>query len=388
MKPVDLAPLILHVTSVEYSARTLLLPQLSELQRAGFRVRIATSPENGEFGSDLVPFAPLRLDFPRAVRPLAVARAMNQLVQLVRDDPPAILHLHTPAAALPARLLPRRLFPPRTRIAYTAHGFPFQWDHLTRLRDRALERTEWLLSRRADLLFLQSREDFDEARSHRFGGRIVFLGNGVEDRWFDVTPPVRQPGRLRLLYVGRVVREKGVLDLIEAMRSAPSAELTVTGGQIASERDGVMSEAQALVARHQLERRVRFLGYVDRREMTGVVSGHDALVLPSYREGVPRSIIEGMAASRPAVVSDVRGCRELVSDGASGFVVPVREPTRLAEVIERLAALDSAPFAKLAAEARRVAEASYREHAVIERLLAGYASIGVVPGAGPEAPFP
>jgi glycosyltransferase involved in cell wall biosynthesis len=371
------APLVMHVTAAEYTARTVLVPQLTALADAGYRVRLATWPEGAAFASDLDAFAPVPVNFPRRLDPLRSAQACARLQRIVGDLRPDVLHLHSPAVALPFRFMHRQRSAPATRIAYTAHGFPFQWDRLHRPRDRMLELVERRLSRRTDLLLLQSREDYDEVRARGYAGRIVHLGNGVEDEWFEIDAPSKKATRLRLLYIGRVVREKGILDLLDALPGAPSAELTVVGDEIGSERDGVMAEVRARVARYGLELRVRLAGYVEGPQLRREMAAHDALVLPSYREGLPRSVIEAMAAGRPAIVSDVRGCRELVTEGQSGFVVPPGAPSELAAAIERLAHVEPADFGRLSEAARRFAEDNHRERAVVGRLVRAYEAVGV-----------
>ena len=242
-------------------------------------------------------------------------------MRLVGDLEPDLVHLHTPAAALPARLLPRWLLPRRTRLIYTVHRLAHVWDS-ERSRDRLLERLERTLAPRTDALLFQSQEDLQHARELHYRSRLVYLGNGVEDEWFDIPAPVA-PGRpLRALFVGRLIREKGLLDLFGAVERAPQVSLTVCGAQLPTDRNGVESELRQRAASAPLADRVSFHRFVGREQMRQQVAGADILVLPSYREGVPRSLIEGITAGRPAVATDVRGCRELVTEGETGWLAP------------------------------------------------------------------
>jgi glycosyltransferase involved in cell wall biosynthesis len=297
-------------------------------------------------------------------------------VNALRRLQPDLVHLHTPAAALPTRLLPRKLLPARTRLVYTVHGFAHVWDSATR-RDRALEFLERSLASRTDALLFQSVEDLEQTRARGYQSELIYLGNGVEEDWFHLVGPTRESKPLKALFVGRLVREKGLLDLFDALERAPGVHLTVCGAELPSDRDGVESVLRARASTPALAGRVEFTGFLGRAEMRQQVQKADVLVLPSYREGVPRSLIEGMAAGRPAVATDVRGCRELVTDGKTGWLVRPRDPLALAAGLNRAAGTGPAEFDRFSSAARALADGRYRERAVFQRLLDCYRVLGV-----------
>jgi glycosyltransferase involved in cell wall biosynthesis len=372
--------MILHIAAVEYTATALLAPQLRWLNDHGYDARLACAPDGAQFRDSLADFRPVPLAFPRSGDPRRMLAAGRRFVALINELRPDIVHLHTPATAIPIRMIPRRLFPRRTRVVYTVHGFAHVWDG-GGWRDLMLERVERQLAGRTDLMLFQSTEDLDQTRRHGYRTTLRYLGNGVEDLWFDVPPPAERRGPLRLIFVGRLVEEKGVLDLLEAMASVPDAELSLVGTELPTERHGVELVARKRADQPDLRGRVRFLGAVPKARMPEVVAGCDALVLPSYREGVPRSMIEGFATGRPAVATDVRGCRELVTDGVTGFLVPPRRPDRLAAALRRLAALPEPGFRSLSTAARDLAHRTYRERTVVDRLVAAYTELGVLPAS-------
>src|SRR4051812_3664876 len=150
---VKTAPRVLHLCAVEPTAQRFLLAQLRGLDDVGYDVRLACSMD--DWSPDLAPFDPVSIPFPRSLRPAAVTRAMLSLGRLIRQMAPDIVHLHTPAVALPARLLPKFLEPAGTKTVYTVHGFAHQWDEPD-LRDRVLQRTEKWLAPRTDALLFQS----------------------------------------------------------------------------------------------------------------------------------------------------------------------------------------------------------------------------------------
>ena len=114
---------------------------------------------------------------------------------------------------------------------------------------------------------------------------------------------------------------------------------------------------------------LEWLGHVD--DMAALFASVDVVVLPSYREGLPKSLIEAAACGLPLVTCDTPGCREVVSDDVDGLLVPVRDADALAAAIARL--LDDAPLrARLGAAARAKALAEFDERIVIAKTLAVY----------------
>jgi glycosyltransferase involved in cell wall biosynthesis len=379
------APVVAHVAAVEYTATKLLLPQLLDLRERGFDARLFCAPDGAGFDARLDAFSPERLSFPRSARPWPMARATLDLVRLVRRLRPDVVHLHTPAAALPTRMVPRRAFPPDTRIVYTVHGYAHVWDSPS-TRDRLLERVERRLAPRTDMLLFQSQEDLTQSADHGYDTRLRYLGNGVEESWFSV-PARTAPSRpLELLYVGRLIAEKGLLDLFDALALVPDVRLTLAGSQLPTDRDGVEDELRTRALTPALAGRVTFVGMVEKARLRGLVQDADMMVLPSYREGVPRSMIEGFAAGTPAIATDVRGCRELVTDGLTGLLVPPRDPRALAAALRRAAALTDEEYRSLSRSAAHLASTRYRESTVLDRLAAAYAELGVVPAPSLRSP--
>lgn len=369
---------VLHVAAVDFTGVKLLRPQLQALAQAGFDVRLACGRTDNAYWTALEPFRPTDIAFSRTADLRATLTALVQLWRLVRNWRPDVLHLHTPAASLPARLLPRIVWPRGTRIVYTVHGYLHPWPARTRV-DRVVQRMEQMEARWTDLMLFQSQEDLYESQVRRYASRLIYLGNGVEDEWFDLEPPRRDDAGLRVLYVGRLVREKGVLDLVHAVRGLASVRLDLVGAALRSDRDPIERELNDLLAEPDLAGRVRRLGAVDKHRVREVCAGADVICLASHREGVPRSIIEGLAAARPAIVTDIRGCRELVKNGVNGFLFPAGNVTALRECLAALAAMDTTRFGALSAAARSSVDPTRREQAVFDRLIAAYAGLGVKP---------
>lgn len=337
---------ICQLCAVDFSMVHFLLPLMRAMRDAGHEVVgvCADGPlldkVRGEgFRVETVPFD-------RSFDLRAHGRAYRALVPLFRREKFDLVHVHTPIAALIGRLAARRARVPR--IAYTAHGFYFH-EHMRPMVRRAFIGLEWLGGRMTDVLFTQAEEDAATARRHHLcrTGAITAIGNGVDpDRFHPETDIGARAARrsdqgagpddVVILMVGRMVAEKGYPELLAAMAEV-DAQLWVVGERLASDHAGPVDDAVAAVAADPVRReRVRFLGY--RADVPDLMRAADMFVLPSHREGMPRSIIEAMMTGLPVVATDIRGAREEVVPGETGLLVPVRDPAALAAALNRLAA--------------------------------------------------
>ena len=182
---------------------------------------------------------------------------------------------------------------------------------------------------------------------------VMTRGSGVNLERFPARPI---PGRPSFLFVGRLVRGKGILDYLEAARMVralrPEAEFHVVGAFDTNPTALSEGELQEYVA----DGTVTYHGEQKAEDVQRFVERCTAFVLPSYYgEGTPKGALEAMATGRPLIVADAVGCREVVRDGENGFLVPPRCPQAIADAMERLA-VDPALAARMGAASRRMAE--------------------------------
>lgn len=176
-------------------------------------------------------------------------------------------------------------------------------------------------------------------------------GEGIPlDEW-QVSPPVVLP--VTFMMASRLLREKGVLEYADAARAIkeryPKSRFLLLGDVDANPGSLTRKDIQ----RWEAERILEWPGFV--QDVGYYLSKTSVYVLPSYREGVPRSTLEAMAMSRPIITTDVPGCRETVIDGVNGFLVPSRNFKALAEAMERFI-LNPDLIDRMGKESRKLAE--------------------------------
>jgi glycosyltransferase involved in cell wall biosynthesis len=164
--------------------------------------------------------------------------------------------------------------------------------------------------------------------------RVKIVNCGFDKALFAQVAPL--PGQRRLVTIGRLVEQKGQLLLIEAMANAvricPSLHLTVIG-------DGVLrGEIETAIRRYGLEQNVTMLGWLDEQAVRRELAAADALVLPSFAEGLPVVLMEAMASARPVITTTIAGIPELVTDKVHGWLVPAGDVGALSDAIVRFAA--------------------------------------------------
>ena len=225
----------------------------------------------------------------------------------------------------------------------------------------------------AHRVFCQNTEDFSLLQQRRLvpGQRLELLpGSGVDLRRFH--PALRRTahtGALRLLYAGRMLADKGLLELIEAIRAVNAdgvrCKLSLCGfAGVAN----VSAFDEATLQAWSRSPGVRWLGPSD--DMPSIYARADAVVLPSYREGMPRSLLEAGAMGLPVIATDVPGCRHIVTHGVNGLLCEVRSAESLRGAIERLLAMTPAERAHMGAAGRARVEADFDEQRVVDAALA------------------
>lgn len=364
---------VAHITTIDLSLRFLLLNQLRFLREAGYDVTGISAPGEHAAAVEEAGIRHIAVPMTRRVTPLADLAALVRLYAVLRRERFTIVHVHTPKPALLGQLAARAARVPV--IVNTLHGLTFR-DDTPRGRRRLLVLLEKLCAAMSDFILSQNPDDIETFVREGVAPRdkLRFLGNGVDITRFD---PARVPaGALERLraefgirpgdrvvgFIGRLVVEKGILELVEAMaevaRDVPNVRLLVVGPSGGEKSDAIAASDARFDAVRPF---AIFTGL--RHDVPELLSLMDVFVLPSHREGFPRSAMEAAAMGRPAIVTDITGCRETVRDGENGYLFPRGDAGALAAKI-RAVLLDPERARALGEAGRRLAEERFDERIV------------------------
>lgn len=350
------------------------LPLAVAARAAGYEVSVATrvtdhGPAIRDAGLDLIPLQLSR----RSQNPLRELATIAQLIAIYRRVRPDIVHHVAVKPVLYGSLAARIARIPAVVNALAGMGYLFSSRELkarvlrpfVELAYRALiarPNSRLILQNPDDLALLRSRGIADPQRT------VLIRGSGVDLATFAAVPePV---GVALVVLPARLLRDKGVVEFVEAARQlraqGASARFVLVG---APDPDNPAAIAPELLRQWIAEGLVESWGWRD--DMAEVFRECHIVCLPSYREGLPKALIEAAACGRPIVTCDVPGCREVVTDGDNGWLVPARDATALARALGRLIA-DPPLRARMGARSRSRAEAEFSIDGVIERTLALY----------------
>lgn len=341
------------------------LPYLEWLRREGYETHVAAHREGN--GKVSLPGCDVFHEIPFDRNPLSPRNfiAYRRLRHLIREENFALIHAHTPVGGILARLAARGARKKGTKVLYTAHGFCF-YRGASFLRLTLYKALEKWCARFTDRLITINREDDAWARRHMKCPVEYVPGVGFDPaRYFAEKgggDAVRKachilPEAFVLLSAGRLDRNKNHCTVLRAsqllMEKHPEKQIHVL---IAGEGKRRRS-LERLARRLNIADHVHFLGF--RTDMPAVYAAADAVLHLSYTEGLPRTVMEAMAAGLPVIASNVRGNRDLVNDEC-GFLVGVRDADAACSALCMLLDHPELRVGLSKAAIRRAAEFSYK----------------------------
>ncbi len=241
----------------------------------------------------------------------------------------------------------------------------------------------WILLRlyraalsRAQAVFFQNEADrrmFVDLGIVRSSQTKVVAGSGIDLAHFAPAPRGAHDG-VQFLLIGRLLLDKGIAEFVEAARIVrerfPDARFQLLGGPGGNNPSAVPDDA---LRRWADEGLVELLGVHD--DVRSDIAAADCVVLPSYREGLSRSLLEAAAMGRPLIASDVPGCREVIDDGVTGLLCKVRSAPSLAEAMIRMAGMTADERDAMGAAGRRKVAAEFDQKLVVAFYLAEAARV-------------
>lgn len=375
---------VAHVTTVDLSLRYLLLNQIHSLQAAGYDVVGISAPGPDVAFLESAGIRHLAAPLTRNVTPASDLQALGRLVRLMRRERFTIVHIHTAKAELLGAVAARLARVPI--VVDTFRGIYYRPDMHPAWRILFLGLAR-VAAGCADVVLSQSQDHLDMAVRERIcpPAKVKLLGNGIDVTRFhraalDPAAVDRtrvalglRPGEPVVGFVGRLVAEKGILEILEAAalirRQIPDTRFLFVGPLDYDKEDAL---TPAVAADFGLDGACVFAGMRD--DMPEIYALMDIFLLPSHRESFPRSPMEASAMEVPCIVSDVPGCRQTVEHGHNGLRIPVRDASALAAAALTLLT-DREQARRMGLEGRHLALQRFDEQLVFDRVKAEYAHL-------------
>jgi glycosyltransferase involved in cell wall biosynthesis len=378
-----MAPCIAYLVTEDWAFMQHRLPMARAARDAGFEVHVLTRVEAR--GDDIARegFKVHPINWRRAANGvLAVTTAIGEVRAVLRAIRPDVLHNVAIKPAVVGSLATIGLGGIGVVNSIVGMGSAFLAASLKAQAMQVAINTAFriLLNRRRTLTVVQNPDDRQALeRAGVRADRIVLIpGSGVDTDHLPAMP--EPPPPIRAAFVGRMLEDKGVRPLIAAQRllraQGVEVELLLCGEP---DPDNPTSIAATELAAWGREPGIVWRGFV--KDIREIWACSQIAVLPSRREGLPKTLLEAAACARPMVATDAPGCREVAIEGETGLLVPIDDAAALAAAIARLAG-DAALRRRLGRRARELAETRFSSRDIGRQTVAAYRRVMDVDAAG------
>lgn len=279
------------------------------------------------------------------------------LPPLIKTSLPVVTTIHTPMLSDNRYIEVSSLYSLLSKISARLVSYP----------------VELKLIQASDIVTTVSKSVAQELKEYHLNPeKVIVVGNGVDEKFFYPKQKILEDGKKYIMFAGRIDREKGLFDLVESATYICSEKPDVFFIIAGKGRD--LGKLQWSIRKAKLQDRFIFPGQVDKDQLVKLYQNATIFVFPSYHEGLPGAVLEAMSCGLPVIATDVRGNRDLISNGETGILVPPRSPKKMAEAISML--LEDEKLRKtLGKNARKIVERSYTWDVVSNKFLRCYESL-------------
>ena len=378
---------LIRITTVPLSLKVLLKGQLRFMASNGFDVKgVSSEGEELREVHENEGIAVEAITMSRKITPFQDLKSLWQMWNFLRKEKPQIVHTHTPKAGIIGMLAARLAGVPHR--LHTVAGLPLM--EAIGTKRKILNFVEKLTYSSATRVYPNSKGLYDFILQNNFTQsnklKIIANGssNGIDTTFFSpsqVTEIERvtlreklniQPDDFVFVFVGRIVSDKGINELIKAFSELQIVENKPAGiklllvGGLENDLDPLNPETLAEINQNKDIISVGF-----QQDVRSFFAIADALVFPSYREGFPNVVMQAGAMGLPSIVSDINGCNEIIIEGENGLIIPSKNVEKLKEKMLTLAK-DKNLYTKLKGNSRRMIENRYEQSVVWNALLEEY----------------
>ena len=287
------------------------------------------------------------IDFTRTLSPFKDLKALWQLIRLIKKEKPDIVHTHTPKAGL-LGMMAAKFTGVKLRM-HTVAGMPLM--EATGLTKRILRVTEKITYFCAHKVYPNSYKlkDYMNEEFPAYENKFKIIGegssNGIDTVYFSrkniddhVIASLRTDHNIPIepivfVFVGRIVEDKGIHELVEAFLEIKEEAYLLLVGAFEDEREPVKAEIKQAISTHP---RIIHVGF--QKDIRPFLAASDIFVFPSYREGFPNVVLQAAAMELPCIVSDINGSNEIIAHNENGLIVPVKNTQKLKFAMEDLLA--------------------------------------------------
>ena len=379
---------LIRITTVPLSLKVLLKGQLRFMASNGFDVK-GVSSEGKELREvhENEGIAVEAITMSRKITPFQDLKSLWEMWNFLRKEKPQIVHTHTPKAGIIGMLAARLAGVPHR--LHTVAGLPLM--EATGTKRKILNFVEKLTYSSATRVYPNSKGLYDFILQNNFtqSNKLKIIANGSsnginttffspdqvsETEWVALREKLNiQPDDFVFVFVGRIVSDKGINELIKAFSELQAVEnnelmgikLLLVGG-LENDLDPLNPETLAEINQNKDIISVGF-----QQDVRPFFAISDALAFPSYREGFPNVVMQAGAMGLPSIVSDINGCNEIIVEGENGLIIPPKNVEKLKEKMLTLAG-DKNLYIKLKENSRRMIENRYEQSVVWNALLEEY----------------
>ena len=310
----------------------------------------------------------------RRMSPFKDLKSLVQLIKVFRKEKPYMVHSMTPKAGMLCMLAAWI-----TGVPCRVHTFTgLVWPTATGLTRRLLIFTDWVTCACATHVIPEGKGVMDDLQAHvtRKPMKVLGYGNvrGVDMDRFSRRPEIEEQARnirkenlFTFVFVGRIVGDKGINELIEAFvllhKKYNDIRLLLIGN-FEDELDPLKAETKEKITESPF---IEYLGPKYGDDLISYYAASDCFVFPSYREGFPNTVMEAGAMGLPSIVTDINGSREIIEDGVNGLIVPSKDMTSLFEAMEKVV-LDKEQTTLMASNSRKMIETRF-ERSFVQKCL-------------------
>ncbi|MAZ72739.1 MAG: glycosyltransferase family 1 protein [Flavobacteriaceae bacterium] len=377
---------LVRITTIPLSLEKLLEGQLAYMQNHYQVIAVSAERERLEAFGVSEGVQTKHVNLTRQITPRKDIVAVYKLYKFLKKEKPQLVHSHTPKAGIVGMMaayfagVPHRL--------HTVAGLPLM--EATGFKRKILNFVEKLTYRFATKVYPNSQglKDFIEAENFVKPSKLKIIGqgssNGIDtgyfsDTHFSTEEILQKKKELKIsetdfvfIFVGRIVTDKGINELVEAFvslqKEKPNCTLLLVG-PFEDTLDPVLPTTKKLIESHP---KIISVGY--QQDVRVFFALSDVLVFPSYREGFPNVVMQAGAMALPAIVSNINGCNEIVTHNKNGLIVPTKDVTSLFKSMQALIA-NKERFLALKANARNAITSRYERQKIWELLQEEYESL-------------